>query len=292
MSNKKQTGETDFQRFYRIREGASVFVSEQLINELPQKEVNNVTIKFVQKYLPFDRFVDSIVNKYFYLSAPSAWGDPFETKYLDVLGNPQMYRIPQESVAELKDMHIFCTCMTFNDSDNEEASWKSYGDTDEVVRVSYDFDKLCEALSVESIYVGKIVYKPRNIILNPTPVFNSNTDIKDNAVLLVNNLCYKQDAYEYEKELRFCKIKRGDEFKEIKGCKALDIDLSSAIFQITLPPIKFLNDEEKKVKLLEQMKKYSLLKQICPQAKIFISNLYDSSKESMITEYDINTIEL
>ena len=226
------------------------------------------------------------------MAAPSKWEDVFEMKYLDILNSPNN-GFPSEDLPKLRDMSIFCTCMTYNDSDNEEASWKSYNtERERVIRVSYDFAKLCTIIDKatdDNIYIGMVDYLPRKTILSPIRIDckkeNSNLD-----VLYINNFCLKQDAYKYEKELRFCKIITGEQGKNQKEYKIENIDVSSSITKITLPPINYkrMTREESELKKKEQVIKFKRLKEICPDISIHVSNLYDTSKVDMTSELTIN----
>lgn len=275
-----------FQSFSLYSGTSSIMVSHQLMQQ--------VNCRIVQKYLPIDYFISSITNRYFYMADPSSWDDVFEMKYLDVLNSPNN-GLPSEDLLILKDMSIFCTCMTYNDSDNEEASWKSYNtEREQVIRVSYDFAKLCTILDKatdDNIYIGMVDYLPRKTILSPMRIDckkeDSNLDI-----LYVNNFCLKQEAYKYEKELRFCKIITGEQGKIQKEYKIENIDVSPSITKITLPPINYKRMtqtlEESELKKKEQVIKFKRLKEICPNISIHVSNLFDTSKEDMTSELSIN----
>lgn len=281
----------DFQSFSLYPGTSSVFVSNKLIQKIQPKLINGEECRIVQKYLLFDYFISASLNQYFYMSAPSEWEDVFELKYLDVLKNPSNEN-PPEILSKLREMSIFCTCMTYNDSDNEEASWKSYdADKQQIIRVSYDLNKLCIALDKatdEKLYIGIIEYKPRKKILLPTCVVNKRNDNQndDNEVLFVNNFCLKQEAYNYEKELRFCKILYGEEAKKQKEYKIETIDVTNSILKITLPPInhKKIPIEDFNNERYEQIKKALLIKSLYPKISVHVSNLYDSSKEDMTSE--------
>jgi len=285
MSDINQIEEKkEFQKFTQFQ--SSVFVS----NKIDLKDV-----RCVNKYLKFDYFVDSIIHQYFHMSSPSRWDDLFETKYLDFLNSDFMAKEHPQDLEELKSMSIFCTCMTCNNSDNEEASWKNYDtDREQIIRVTYDFNGLCTILSkaaIGKIYVGRMDYRSRKDILDPIPIINNGYEkMKDENnldVLYVNNFCLKQDAYKYENELRFCIIKRGDEFKQLKSNRIKNVNLTSAIKQITLPPItpKNQSSEEYQTKLFAQIKKALLLKAICPKVPVHVSNLYNTNEEEMTSEF-------
>jgi hypothetical protein len=229
------------------------------------------------------------------LASPSEWDDPLEVKYLDFLKSEKNPTLKSEDSKKLLQMSIFCCCMTYNDSENEEASWKNYGDSKEkIIRVSYDFDKLCSVISKsveEKIFIGKLIYKPRKEIICPTLIKKDSeyTTKNDLEQLYINNFCLKQNAYAFEKELRLCKIMHDNKYKEEKGFMIENIDVSEAILHITLPPIIFkgLNYMELADKKFEQIKKFLVLKSICPNVPIYVSNLYNSNEEDMISLYNI-----
>lgn len=96
MSNKvEQTPCTNgFQTFEPFENNENVLVSKQFLDELKIiKEGNTPKKLVVQKYLSIDNLIKSIIGRYFYLSAPSEWDDPFEMKYLDSLKDPIMERL-------------------------------------------------------------------------------------------------------------------------------------------------------------------------------------------------------
>ena len=272
--------ENSFQSFSLYPGTSSIMVSNRLMQQ--------ANCRIVQKYLPIDYFVTSITNRFFYMAAPSEWDDVFEMKYIEVLDSPNN-GFPPEDIPKLKDMSIFCTCMTYNDSDNEEASWKSYDtERERVIRISYDFAKLCTILDKatdEKIYIGMVDYLPRKVILSPMLIDCNNMDYNLD-ILYVNNFCLKQEAYKYEKELRFCKIITGKQSKIQKEYKIDNIDVSPSITKITLPPINYkrMTKEESELRKKEQIMKLKRLKEICPTISIHASNLYDTSKEEMTSE--------
>lgn len=290
MEGKREnaTGESDFQGFGPMEELTSILVSSKLMDEMKRvqcKKDNDIIL--VQKYLSIDNFTKSIADKYFYLATPSKWEDPMETKYFEELDKSLKGKQQNSHTERLKRMSIFCSCMTYNETENEEASWKIYNkDIDNVIRVTYDFEKLCKILDEtnEKIYIGEVVYKTRKEILAPKEVnFGDNTDLEQ---LLVNNYCFKQKAYSYEKELRFCKIMDDEQGKNKEDYLINNIDIAPAIVQITLPPInhKKLDCYESVERIMGQLLKALKLKNLCPSVPIHKSNLYDSREMEMTSE--------
>lgn len=291
-TSKQDNADRSFQQFDSFNGSKYVRVSDKLQEVLKGKEGVGSSVKgIVQRYLPIDKFLDSTLHRYFYLAAPKTWDDPFETRYLDMLNGEFHDLIEQEVIDELNEMSMFCVCMTYNNSDNEEASWKAYSENKEsVIRVTYDFKKLCSILDEareEDFYIGKVDYRSREYILKPHKI---NKDIhsggSSNEVLFVNNFCFKQDAYQYEQELRFCKILKGDVYKKNDYYKIEEVDIAPAITKITLSPINFkkMTIAEEMEKISKQNNNYLLLKALCPGVPIHASNLYDKSKVEMTSE--------
>ena len=288
---KTGNGTSGFQEFEPINDSNYVFVSKQLKKAFGKKtEGNNKGKWLVQRYFAIDKFIDSMLHRYFYMAAPRVWEDPFETKYIDYLNSELQSNISPEDLNELINMSMFCVCMTYNIYDNEEASWKAYGEKKEqIVRVTYDFNRLCaiiEKAEEKDLYIGKVDYKSRSVILTPNNVFEKGKKKPSNEEMFVNNFCLKQDAYKYEEELRFCKIMKGEQYKNEDSYRIEGIDLTPAITQITLPPINFnkISFTEEIEKKAKQHIKYLLLKTICPNVPIHVSNLYDKSQVDMTSE--------
>lgn len=278
MTSEKKSKTENFQNFSPYKECSKIYVSDQLLCDF-QKE----KLKHIYKYLPIDYFIDSIIHHYFYMASPSKWEDSFEMKYLDFIASNE-----NKENEELRNYSIFCSCMTYNNSDSEEASWNNYGDNKEnVIRVTYNFDEFCKVLndvSNEKIYIGKVDYKLRKDIVKPLPQIRNEKVKNGYEVLYVNNFCLKQNAYEYEKELRFCVVKECDSSKE--ELRIEYVNLLSAIEQITLPPINFSKIEKGEVykKVIEQAKKHIILKTFCPKVPIHVSNLFNPNEPNMTSE--------
>jgi Protein of unknown function (DUF2971). len=291
-TSMQEKAESCFQQFETFNGSKYVLVSNKLEEVLKQEKGEESSMKgLVQRYLPIDRFLDSTLHHYFYMAAPKTWDDPFETKYLDTLNGELQNLMKPEDFDEIKEMSIFCVCMTYNNSDNEEASWKAYGENKErIIRVSYDFNKLCSILDEaqeEDFYIGKVNYMSRKCILEPHNVFKDIPEPEpSNKDMFVNNFCFKQDAYQYEKELRFCKILKGEQNNNEDCYRIEGIDLMPAITKITLPPINFkkMSHAEEMEKKIKQYINFLLLKALCPNVPIHISNLYDKSQVEMTSE--------
>ena len=291
-TSKQEKAECGFQHFDSFNGSKNVLVSDKLTELFKGKPDDEGSANYlVQRYLPIDKFLDSTLHHYLYMAAPKTWEDPFETKYLDTLNDGFHDLRKQEDMDDLKEMSMFCVCMTYNNSDNEEASWKAYGENKErIIRVTYDFNKLCSILDEtreENFFIGKVDYRSREYILKPHYVFYGTPPMKlPKEVLFVNNFCLKQEAYQYEKELRFCKILKGDVYKN-KDCYRIEnVDLTSAITKITLSPINFkkMSIAEEIEKMSKQNNNYLLLKALCPDVPIHVSNLYNKNKEEMTSE--------
>ena len=118
----------------------------RISNELDVTKTDNP--KCLLKYIQADYFIESLAKKTLYLSSPSKWDDPFETKYMDSL---DLIKDQCEKDKEtLKNFSVFATCFKRKDNNkesNEHVGWNSYlHEGESVVRLEIDTYKLCDAL--------------------------------------------------------------------------------------------------------------------------------------------------
>ena len=110
-------------------------------------------------------------------------------------------------------------------------------------------------------------YKSRNQILTPEPLIDDNNeyDLKD---LYIRNFSLKQEAYEFEGEIRLTLLtdvnEEGRSFRVLTG-----INWKNFIHHITLPPVFGGNDEA--VFTLKKVLRMTL----DPDIKLYKSTLYE-----------------
>ena len=83
----------------------------------------------VFKYMPLERFVQSVEKKQLVFVNPETWYDPFE----------QLYHGIDCSIKGYKCEDIACMCVSEKSSTNEDASWRVYaGSNNKTVRLSIE----------------------------------------------------------------------------------------------------------------------------------------------------------
>ncbi|MBQ7518565.1 MAG: DUF2971 domain-containing protein [Bacteroidales bacterium] len=109
----------------------------------------------VFKYMPLDRFVNSVDNKELVFVSPETWYDPFEQLYYDINCSSRGYHTED----------IVCMCVSEKSSTNEDACWRVYAGTNgKTVRLSIEKDILLQLLDEYSdregfeVYIGKVNY--------------------------------------------------------------------------------------------------------------------------------------
>lgn len=226
----------------KIINGSKVFCDE---NHKTPLHSNTLV---VCKYTKLGYLAESIAKGTFYFSSPANWIDPFEKLFYK-----NKYKIGDENVT------LHACCFANNDIENEEGFWNiwSKGETDRIVRVTYNIEKLLEALDKQAVdkylfYLGRVQYISRKEIIEK---ISNNTSCQSLEEYL-NILCKKRNAYEYEHELRlFVKISDAGE-RNLEQTIINNIDYSSGvIMEITLPPEepKATSNEEEIREIQERM---------------------------------------
>ena len=241
----------------------------------------------IYKYLPIRHFLSSFFRNEIYLANPNTWPDPFEQNYqstvetMKVTNNEMM----EEIMGKIRGYYPFATCFA-SGLKNEQASWNAHikGNTP-VIRVAIDYQKFLKELSKcscgekEFLYISKMEYKSRNQILTPEPLIDDNNeyDLKD---LYIRNFSLKQEAYEFEGEIRLTLLtdvsEEGRSFRVLTG-----INWKNFIHHITLPPVFGGNDEA--VFTLKKVLRMTL----DPDIKLYKSTLYEV-KNLTEERYSIN----
>lgn len=207
----------------KIINGSKIFCDEN------HKTPYHINTLVVCKYTKLSYLVESIDKGTFYFSSPANWIDPFEKLFYK-----NRYKIGNEIIT------LHACCFANNDIENEEGFWNiwSKGETDRIVRVTYNIEKLLEALNKQAVdkylfYLGRVQYISRKEIIEKRNKSVSYQSLDE----YLNILCTKRNAYEYEHELRlFVKISDAGE-ANLEQTIINNIDYSSGIImEITLPP--------------------------------------------------------
>ena len=235
--------------------------------------IQEVKNELIFKYLPIRHFLSSYFRNEVFLANPNTWPDPFEQNYRTHIKNKQDGGEDKDDFQELRDYYPFATCFA-SELINEQASWNAYVKGNEpVVRVAINYDNFLNELSKykcgenERIYISKMEYKQRGFILTPQPL-ERNDEEYNWRDLYIRNFSLKQNAYEFEGEIRLTLLTSIDEQDKSSHCLT-GINWLKFIDHITLPPVFGGNDEEIK-------KKKKVLKMtIDPSIKLYKSTLYE-----------------
>lgn len=249
------------------------------------------------RYVRPNDFIRSLADHSLFLSNPSKWDDPFETKYMESIDRIKGHS--EKDIKELKRYSVYAACFKIKENDkekNEHAAWESYlHQGKDVLRLEIDMVKFCDALQNTIfedgvLYLSMMDYNDRGTIVSSNPI-GSNTKDKENVKsdnhysdIYIKNFCLKQNAYEYEDEMRLCLIMK-DHPKE-DHVFLYNFDWSKVITSITFQPLytkeKFNEDSlQKNISTLLKIK-YLLGKD--NNVEFFRSNLYDAEEDEMTTK--------
>jgi hypothetical protein len=207
----------------------------------------------VFKYMPLNRFVNSIKEKNLVFVSPNAWYDPFEQLYYGIDCSSRGY----------KTENIACMCVSEKSSTNEDASWRVYSESnDKAVRISFDYDKLLQLLEEYAsnkgfeVYIGKVDYSLKKDEIKKLYLHTSDNHLKyfPNEMTrehYLSLMLLKRTAFRYENEVRIFLVKEKIEFTN--NLLKIDCDyyakkLISKVILSPYPPIREYGDVAYKVR--------------------------------------------
>ena len=163
----------------------------------------------VFKYMPLNRFVNSVKSNKLVFVSPESWYDPFEQLYHGIDCSSRGY-ITED---------IACMCVSEKSSTNEDASWRVYSESnDKAVRISIEQTVLLDLLEEYAlkngfeVYIGKVNYSfekrdIKNLHIISTPnhsVYFPNKMTREHYLSL---MLLKRKAFQYENEVRIFLVK-------------------------------------------------------------------------------------
>lgn len=207
----------------------------------------------VFKYMPLDRFVNSVKSNQLVFVSPESWYDPFEQLYYGIDCSSRGYMTED----------IACMCVSEKSSTNEDASWRVYSESnDKAVRISIERKALLELLEEYAskngfeVYIGKVNYsfqkrdiKSLHIISNPNhSVYFPNKMARKHYLSL---MLLKRKAFSYENEVRIFLVK--DKISFSNNLLKIDCDyrareLVSNVMLSPYPPVRPKGDMAYKVR--------------------------------------------
>jgi len=172
-------------------------------------------------------------NHTFSFVSPTKWQDPFERVFYEenLMINNQRY-------------DIRCICATYDYVYNEEAAWNRNDSREDVVRVSFSFQALCDLLEKIAkknycqFYISIADYSQSkdNLIKKNTPHYNTIGDY-------IQQMSFKRKAFAYENEMRIFAVFEASHLpnSDIVSFKLDAKDYKNTISFVTLPPMKPIN---------------------------------------------------
>ena len=194
------------------------------------------SIKSFYKYMPYSRFISSIINDELVFVSPEIWIDPFERRFWKTDYTRYSFTQP----------NIYCMCLTTKSTTNEEAAWKMYVDSKErALRITFNVDILLKKLddyareSGNKIYIGKAIYCDRKRIVNlhnEDNIFFPKSDFTLEHYLSL--MCLKRKSFEFENEIRIFIVKDGDSsYESLLKVKAIfDKEFIQKVMIGPMPP--------------------------------------------------------
>lgn len=230
--------------------------------EVEQPKLEPIPVKIKSKsglslfrYMKVSNLLSDIKAKELAFVSPSLWGDPFE----------QLFFKKDGIIINNITYFVRCICFTYDWIESEEAAWNRSNDSEEVVRVEYDFQKLWNSLRQTTdykFYFSVMDYSmPRMDIIQLSNKFKNKSWCPTKIDEYLNVLSLKRKAFSYENEVRLFMVSTNPFQADVVKIK-IPIKIESVCF----PPKKDSN-----LSLLEKEMKASGIKPLH-------SRLYDVKK--------------
>lgn len=229
--------------------------------------------KLIYRYMPLEFALDTINEKYLWMSNPVKWNDPFEKRFIDA-----KYQYSGNEIDFPLKGQIFCSCMT--QTPTSEAHWKNYSNGQIGISLRINRRQLINVLQKHSsdydIYIGKVDYLKTNDLTKRISEIAQVNNIQPLTIhdrqLQIRLLLLKRIAFKYEDEIRILVIKKNKTKED--GIKLnYSIDSNELINTITIDPQVGKNIE-------------IMLKNLF-KAKYAFKNVYKSKLYSMSSDIKI-----
>lgn len=190
-----------------------------LINEFCKEN------KFLYRFLPLERFLETMQKSHLVFVSPKKWNDPFD----NLLFRQEVKN--KDSIIN----RIYTCCFTLNP--HSQAYWKTYAEQGFCVRLRIKSQEFFELLMRhnEKISFGRMKYvKERDLQTELSNIVGLKKAIEDDKLsnTFLEAFHLKGKPFEYESELRIILLSELSE----GGLKRISIDLKSIIDDIYLDP--------------------------------------------------------
>ncbi len=195
-------------------------VEQPKLEPVPQKYKSKGGLAFF-RYMTASHFLSDLNSQQLTFISPKLWNDPFERLF---------YIDDGIEIGGIK-YYIRCICLTYDWIESEETAWNRGLGGHAMVRVEYDFQKLCDVLEMQSnfdFYFSVVDYSlPRRDIIQLSRLYQVNS-LQD----YLNLLSLKRKAFVYENEVRLFMVSKSPIQQDVISinCPKLPID------SVCLPP--------------------------------------------------------
>jgi len=195
-------------------------------------DINNDTIdkfcgenEYIYRFLPLERFLETIQTKKLSFVSPKKWNDPFDNFLFrqEIKNNDNFLN------------KIFVLCFTQNP--HSQAYWKTYANEGFCVRLKIRTKELIELLrnSKDKVWLGKMKYLNETKLveeLQQTKGLKKSLEYDKINELFIKTFLLKRRPFQYEKESRIIVQSNAVE----SGIKKFNIDIKKIIKDIYLDP--------------------------------------------------------
>lgn len=212
------------------------------------------------------------------------WDDPYETLFY--IGN---------DVQNNMGIQIACLCCTYERVEGEEAAWKrsAYQCDEPIIRVSYNYDKLCEVLEqIAAKHNVRFYITIANYSNSIEQLIGAKGRSCKSESDYINYLTLKRKAFAYENELRIFVVGKSLSFNKDGVCAFCLPEVLDLYDSITLPPLMPLAKSDPRpyseVQFLVNLSIRMNLDDIFSSDKIHQCHLYELGGSSLERKYKKN----
>lgn len=192
--------------------------------------------KSLFRYVPYQRFVNSVQNQELAFVSPELWEDPLERCFYGMDCNSHNYNT--EGIA--------CMSVSEKSVTNEAACWKVFKNHDRVLRISFNKLQLLSLIDAWAeandayVYLGKALYEyDQNEILkaseSTSPLYKTFCPFPMERMHYLSLMLLKRKAFSFENELRIFIVGNSLILKD--GLLIIPCDYTSGLVtKITLEP--------------------------------------------------------
>lgn len=243
--------------------------------------IKNNEIDFpIYRYISIEKLFDIFNKKHMILKRPYLWDDPLED---DLFKQWFLYInkiIPSYNTNDEFINNLYAQCWSL--LEESDAMWRIYSKNKMGVKIKTTIRKLYNSLKdfqtknntyMNSVYIGKVKYLLREIIMKRTKNNNiNNIDNKKHIKGKVHSLLYKPDAFKHEDEVRLILDLGGDKCIKNQNKYYFRIDPYDLIDEIIFDPR--MNDQ-----IFEIFKEY--FEKIGFKKNIAKSDIYEDPKRTV-----------